>query len=59
MLLIFFLSDNGELILMATTSIIVKTFDHIKKAYNDADMNNDGCLCGKKECKHSGENFFV
>lgn len=54
----FFLSDNGELILMATTSIIVKTFDHIKKAYNYADMNNDGCLCGKKECKTFWRKLF-
>ena len=54
----FFLSDNGELILMATTSIIVKTFDHIKKAYNDADMNNEGCLCGKKECKTFWRKLF-
>jgi len=54
----FFLSDNGELVLMAATSIIVKTFDHIVKTYNDADTNNDGYLCGKKECRKFWRKLF-
>lgn len=54
----FFLSDNGELILMAATSIIVKTFDHIKKTYDDADTNNDGYICGKKECRKFWRKLF-
>lgn len=46
----FFLSEEGELMLMATTSIIVKTFNHIKKSYQESDTNHDGLITGG-ECK--------
>lgn len=46
----FFLSEEGELVLMATTSIIVKTFKHIQNSYQHADVNGDGLVTGN-ECK--------
>ena len=46
----FFISDEGELVLMASTSIIVKTFNHVKNSYQEADVNRDGLVTGN-ECK--------
>ena len=46
----FFMSDEGELVLMASTSIIVKTFNHLKDSYQEADANHDGLVTGG-ECK--------
>lgn len=46
----FFMSDEGELVLMASTSIIVKTFNHLKDSYQQADANHDGLVTGS-ECK--------
>jgi transcriptional regulator of heat shock response len=46
----FFISDEGELVLMASTSIIVKTFNHLKSSYQEADVNQDGLVTGN-ECK--------
>lgn len=46
----FFMSDDGELVLMASTSIIVKTFNHLKNTYQEADANHDGLVTGS-ECK--------
>ena len=47
----FFISDEGELVLMASTSIIVKTFTHVKNSYQEADVNHDGLVTGN-ECKN-------
>ena len=46
----FFLSEEGELVLMGSTSIIVKTFNHVKNSYQEADVNHDGLVTGN-ECK--------
>lgn len=54
----FFLSEEGELILMAATSLIVKTFKYVSEAYEYADINNDGCVCGKVECCRFWKKIF-
>ncbi len=54
----FFLSSEGELILLATTSIIVKTFNHIYESYQYADVDDDGCICGAIECKRFWKRLF-
>ncbi len=54
----FFLSEEGELILMATTSIIVKAFNHVSEAYDYADLNDDGCVCGQVECSRFWKKIF-
>lgn len=54
----FFLSYEGELILMATTSLIVKAFNHVQESYEYGDINNDGCIFGKNECKRFWKKLF-
>lgn len=54
----FFLTEEGELILMATTSIIVKTFKYVSDAYDYADLNDDGLVCGKVECSRFWKKIF-
>ena len=53
----FFMSDEGELVLMASTSIIVKTFNHLKNSYQEADANQDGLVTGS-ECKSFCRKFW-
>ena len=53
----FFMSDDGELVLMASTSIIVKTFNHLKNSYQVADANQDGLVTGS-ECKSFCRKFW-
>ena len=46
----FFISEEGIMILMASTTLIVKTFKHISESYKQADLDGDGLVYGKKEC---------
>lgn len=54
----FFLSEEGVMILTASTTLIVKTFKHISKSYKDADLNGDGVVFGKAECSSFFKRLF-
>ena len=54
----FFLSEEGIMILTASTTLIVKTFKHISESYKQADLNQDGFVFGKAECSTFFKRLF-
>lgn len=54
----FFLSEEGMMILTASTTLIVKTFKHISESYKQADLNQDGFVFGKAECSTFFKRLF-
>lgn len=54
----FFLSEEGTSVLVATTALVARTWRHVAHAYADADENNDGCVCGVRECRRFWARLF-
>tara|TARA_B100001057_G_C22655905_1_gene873964 strand:- start:500 stop:991 length:492 start_codon:yes stop_codon:yes gene_type:complete len=54
----FFLSEEGIMILTASTTLIVKTFKHISESYKQADLNKNGIVFGKAECSTFFKRLF-
>ena len=46
----FFCSSLGRATLMSGVSLLVYTFPHVQRSWKSADLDNSGCVYGKKEC---------